>query len=181
MVQKTFILRKENDEYFIVDENNKNKVLKCPECILTGFDSLQGKYVNADTFINSKLVIALAGVTNHLNKVDEDAFNRNSVLKYIIPTQEILDKTPGLNKIYSVREYEKYHTIKMDRAVKNDDSSIYAYIDTMEGKIKCEFPTTDDIRLDAKRNNRSYWVDNYIITENNDTKLIKVKSELIEF
>ena len=157
MVQDSFKLVYDAGEYQL--ETANGDFMPCPECIIN--EALKGKYIRADRFIDCQLIIALAGVTNSLRMVDQSAFDRNSVLKKIYNMPADIDSAP--DEYESVQDYEKYHTIKVERDIKGDDNSLHAYITTSQGKLRVRFP--NDIRLDAKRNNRSYWVENYKIQE----------------
>lgn len=164
MVEKTFKFLRENNEFYLLDRDTDTR-LNCPTCLVenSSAEFLVGKYQYAkpEIFVNCDVRVALAGVTDSLRLVDEKAFNANSVLKKIIPADELIDKAPLPDDLESARDYEEYHIIRMDRDVKGDDDSIHAYITTVDGKLRVRFPK--DIRLDAKRNNRSYWVDSYKI------------------
>ena len=75
-------------------------------------------------------------------------------------TDTIDDTIDGF--LESVRDYEKYHTIEMDRDVVGNDNTIHAYIETpKDGKLRCRFDR--DVRLYAKRNNVRYWISDYKI------------------
>lgn len=185
MVTKGFNLLKENNEY-IIEEISTNERLTLPTCIA----ELKGRYngTTIDTFLNCTLVISLAGVTDSLNMVDNNAYDRNSVLKKIVPNRELLDKCPlpdeirgdEYNSDTTFYEYEKYHVIKMDRDVAGDDDTIHAYLETVDGKLRVRFP--NDIRLDAKRNNRKYWIDSYKIQDGSaGGKHVIPQSDIVEF
>lgn len=187
MVTKGFKLTKENGEYMIT-EISSNEQLKLPECI----EELKGRYpgTTIDKFIDCVLVISLAGVTDSLRMVEPNAYERNSVLKKIVPNSALSDQCPlpdeicgdEYNSDTTFYEFEKYHTIKMGRDVPGNDNSIHAYIETTSGKLRCQFPNKDDIRLDSKRNNRKYWVDEYkIASGSSGGQFVRITSEIIEF
>ena len=187
MVTKGFKLTKENGEYTIT-ELSSDKQMLLPECIA----ELKGRYneTTIDKFIDCVLVISLAGVTNSLRIVEHGAYDRNSVLKKIVPNTELSDQCPlpdeicgdGYNSDTTFYEFEKYHVIRMGRDVAGDDTSIHAYIWTVNGKMRCQFPDKDDIRLDSKRNNRKYWVDEYTIdSSSSGGEFVRITSEIIEF
>lgn len=174
MVQDTFRFVYDNGTYQL--QNSNGDWLECPECIVN--EALKGKYVKADRFTDCKLVIALAGVTNSFRMVDRSAFDRNSVLKEILDMPADIDDAP--DSYESVQDYESYHTIKIERDIKGDDNSLHAYMKTTAGKLRVRFP--NDKRLDAKRNNRSYWCENYKIQDGSaGGKHVIPLSELVEF
>ena len=171
MVQRQFIFSKSNGQYELV---HNGETMAAPSIII---EQLKGKYPTtaADTFLGSTLTIALAGVTDSLRLVDNAAYDRNSVLKGIIFEQSLVDAAPLLQPEYSseadpddiVKYFERCHTIKMGRDVNGNDDTIHAYIfygqsaGDRDTKIRCRFP--NEVRLDAKRNNRKYWVEKYSI------------------
>ena len=111
----------------------------------------------------STIQIALAGVTDSLNEVDTYSFLNRSVLKTfdLKPSGTIDDEIEDY--LHSVKEYEKYHTIYMDRDKEGNDNSIHAYIETPKnGLLRSTFDK--DLRLNAKRNNIKYWIDDYKIS-----------------
>ena len=187
MVTKGFKLTKENSEY-VITEISTNKQLKLPECI----KELKGRYKDTtiDKFIDCILVISLAGVTNSLRVVEPMAYEKNSVLKKIVPNIGLTDQCSlpeeicgdGYNSDTVFHEFEKYHTIRMGRDTRGDDNSIHAYLETVNGRLRCQFPNKDNIRLDSKRNNRKYWVDEYkIASGTSGGEFVKIISEIVEY
>ena len=161
MVQKIFTLQKSdtsaNGWNIEVDEIS----IQLPDNI---YDELQGKYISSDEMLEkiSTIQIALAGVTDSLNEVDTYSFLNRSVLKTfdLKPSGTIDDEIEDY--LHSVKEYEKYHTIYMDRDKEGNDNSIHAYIETPKnGLLRSTFDK--DLRLNAKRNNIKYWIDDYKI------------------
>ncbi len=157
MVQKEFKLVKDAGEYKL---EYAGEFYPCPKCLE---DDLKGRYVTIERFVDSNLVIALAGVTDSLRMVDQDAFDRNSVLKEIRNVPEAKGGIAGVDSYDDVRDFEKYHIVRVERDIKGDDDSLHAYMETAEGKMRVRFP--NDARLDAKRNNRYFWVENYKIQD----------------
>lgn len=170
MVQRQFKLVRNGD--YLLQYNLDEFIV--PECIKEQLKGKSGK-TTIDTFINCDLTIALAGVTDSLRMVDQRAYDNNSVLKGIVFKQSLIDDAPLLNTDYNseidpediVKYFERCHTIKMGRDIQGNDNTIHAYIyygetaGDKDTKIRCRFP--NDIRVDAKRNNRSYWVEKYSI------------------
>lgn len=144
-----------------IEDNKSGVVLDMPSICIEDFD-LGGKVVRfADMYKKmSTIRIALAGVTNSLNVIDYNYFDRNSVFKSfgLAPSGTIDDSIDGY--LENAAQYEAFHTIYMDRDVSGNDNSIHAYIYTpTDGPLRCKFDKA--IRLEAKRNNVTYWVDDY--------------------
>ena len=171
MVQRIFKLQKSTTSatgWEIVDQDS-GKVLDLPSIVVDTLN--EGKYIRANQMLDmiDTMQIALAGVTDSLNlSPDLDQaraeiyLDRNSVLKtFGLKKNGTIDDTIDFY-LTSVKEYEKYHTLKMDRDVSGDDSTIHAYIEVPNvGKIRSRFSKQDGIRLDSKRNNIDYWVADY--------------------
>lgn len=154
------------------------KDLDVPLCIISAFNN-SSKRTNWPKMVNriSSIRLAVAGVTNSLNKAFDDEksdryYHENSVLKsFGVQGNDIDDIITGY--LESPAEYAKYHTIFMERDIPGDDSSIHAYIYTPEfGKMKCEFD--ESLILESRQNNVTYWVDKYTIeTDQNGNKIVK--------
>ena len=163
-----------------IEDTASGKVLALPEICLEDLDT--GKYINASEILEKidTIQIALAGVTDSLNVVDEYSLKRRSVIKtFSLKPNNTIDDT--INKyIESIKEYESYHTIYMDRDVDGNDNTIHAYIETPnDGKLRCTFDKA--IRLEAKRNNIKYWVDDYKIDAgSNGGKFVRPSGTPIE-
>lgn len=165
MVQRIFELRPSTTSvtgYEIVDTAS-GTVLDLPEICV---EDLNGKYIKSDDMLKKikTMQIALAGVTDSLKQISEDlvSFQRRSVLKtFMLHSSGTIDDTIT-DPIESVKEYETYHTIIMDRDKSGDDGSIHAYLMTpTQGRLRCKFDKS--VRLHAKRNNIKYWIDDYKI------------------
>lgn len=181
MVKDEFTVSRDGTGWTIT-ANTSGKSLQLPSCI---YEKLNGKYITADEFLDKieTLVIALAGVTNSLNTTDAYSLDRRSVLCEI-------RLRSGLNSaddfivqtMTSVEDYEKYHTIFMGRDKKGDDNSIHAYLFVpIYGELRCRFNNSDGFRLNAKRNNITYWIDDYKIEEGtNGGKYVIPKGTPIE-
>ena len=139
------------------------EVLEMPSII---YDSLTGNYIDSEEILDriETLQIALAGVTNSLARIPEHdySYDRRSVLKtFSLKDNGTIDDTIDFY-LESIAEYEKLHTIYMDRDRDGDDNTIHAYICTpKDGLLRSVFDK--DIRLEARRNNIKYWVDDYTI------------------
>lgn len=170
MVERVFKIYKSDGAstgYEIVDQES-NKTLDLPEVCK---NNLKGKYIDSDTLIEkiSTAKIALAGVTDSLNIVDEYSLRYRSVIKSIgLKSNDTIDDTISDYIVYDgdpesiVKIYESYHTIYMDRDIAGNDKSIHAYINTpKDGRLRCVFDKS--IRINAKRNNIKYWVEDYKI------------------
>lgn len=166
MVQKIFNIERDTDSangWCLFDGETDTK-LNMPQCI---YEAFTGKYISADELLNkvSTVQIALAGVTNSLRVVDPVSLDRRSVLK----TFALNGCSCGIDDeideyLTSPAEYEKHHIIYMDRDTDGNDKSIHAYIETPKnGKLRCQFKDDNDVRLNAKRNNIKYWIDDYKI------------------
>lgn len=164
MVQRIFKVQKSASSVtgWELEDQSTGEILDLPEVIIE--DLNLGKYVSASEMLAKidTMQIALAGVTDSLNMVDEYSFRHRSVLKTfsLKSSGTIDDSIDGF--LTSVAEYEELHTIFMDRDVDGNDGSIHAYIYTpRDGKLRCTFDKS--IRVNAKRNNIKYWVDDYKI------------------
>lgn len=166
MVQKIFKVNESvmSDNGWCIEDTESGIILNMPECI---YEEMNGKYIKANDMLQlvDTLQIALAGVTNSLNIVTNHAvsFERRSVLKSIRLKTNLDTIDDEINHdLESVNEYEKYHTIYMDRDTADNDKTIHAYIETPNnGRVRSQFDK--DIRVEAKRNNIKYWVEDYII------------------
>lgn len=165
MVQRIFKVAKSTDSStgWTIEDQSSGTVLDLPEVCLD--DLSEGKYLDADAMLNKidTMQIALAGVTDSLRIVDDYSFRHRSVLKTfgLQSNGNSVDDSIDFF-LESVKDYEKYHTIYMDRDKAGDDNSIHAYIETpKDGRLRCTFDRS--IRLDAKRNNIKYWTDDYKI------------------
>ncbi len=168
MVQRIFTAQRSSDSatgWKLVDTQDQDHVVDLPSYI---FEVLEdGVYIkDANIMLDkiSTLQIALAGITDGFNIVDQFSFDRRSELKsFGLKPNGTIDDTIDFY-LKSVKEYEKFHTLKMDRDIKGDDDSIHAYIETpTEGRIRSRFSKQNGIRLDSKRNNIDYWLDDYKI------------------
>jgi hypothetical protein len=164
MVQRIFKVSKSTTSQngWEIEDQASGEILDLPEICYE--DLSLGKYIDADILLDKieTMQIALAGVTDSLRMVDEYSFRNRSVLKTfgLKKTGTIDDEIDGF--LESISDYEKYHTIEMGRDKAGDDDSIHAYIETpKDGKLRCTFDRS--IRLNAKRNNIKYWVDDYKI------------------
>lgn len=164
------------------------KILPLPDCI---YNSLKGKYMSAEEMAKriKTMQIAVAGVTDSLNTVDIYSFLNRSVLKSftINPTNSVdqnIDIVSAYDDGYEIgiRNYEKYHIVKMGRDVPGNDKTIHAYIETpKDGKLRCTFAKQGDVRLDAKRNNIDYWLEDYTIDAGSQGgKFVRPTSQAIE-
>lgn len=165
-----------------IEDTMSGVVLDMPECI---YEEMKGKYITSDEMLNKvdTLLIALAGVTDSLNPVigQEISFERRSVLKSIRLKDNLSTIDDTIDKdLESVTEYEKYHTIYMDRDIQDNDNSIHAYIETPNnGIVRSQFDKS--VRLEAKRNNIKYWVDDYeIATDSAGKVFIRPISQPVE-
>jgi hypothetical protein len=183
MVQRIFKVAQDSSAAtgWSITDTYTGTVLELPEVVFEELD--KGKYVDADEMLGKieTVQIALAGVTDSLRMVDEYSFRHRSVMK-----------TFGLKKqgnsiddsidffLESVTDYEKYHTIEMGRDKPGDDTSIHAYIETpKDGKLRCTFDKS--VRLNAKRNNIKYWVEDYKLSEgSNGGKFIRPIGDPVE-
>lgn len=152
----------DSDTRWKIEDVSSGIILDLPKVC---FDDLNtGKYIKGMDMLNKidTVQIALAGVTDSLNIVDMYSFKFRSVLKtFNLKKNDTIDDTIS-DFMHSVKEYESYHTIYMDRDKAGDDKSIHAYIKTPnDGTLRCIFDKS--IRLNAKRNNIKYWVFDYKI------------------
>ena len=164
MVQRIFKVSKSFDSNtgWDIEDQASGDVLELPEIVYKDLDS--GKYITANEILEriDTIQIALAGVTDSLNIVDEYSFRHRSVLKtFGLKSNSTIDDS--IDKyLESIKEYEQYHTIYMDRDIEGNDNSISAYIDTYKhGKLRCMFDKAS--RLNAKRNNIKFWLNDYKI------------------
>ena len=182
MVQRIFKVRTSTTSStgYEIEDTASGTVLDLPEVCIEDLDT--GKYLNADQMISKidTMQIALAGVTDSLNMVDEYSFRQRSVLKTfgIAKNGTIDDEIDGF--IETVKDYEMYHTIEMGRDTAGDDNTIHAYLYTpKDGRLRCVFDKS--IRLNAKRNNIKYWVDDYKIDSgSNGGKFVRPIGQPIE-
>ena len=183
MVQRIFKVAQDSSSAtgWTITDTSTDIVLELPEVVFEELDN--GKYVDADELLGKieTVQIALAGVTDSLRMVDEYSFRHRSVMK-----------TFGLKKqgnsiddsidffLESVTDYEKYHTIEMGRDKPGDDTSIHAYLETpKDGRLRCTFDKS--VRLNAKRNNIKYWVEDYKLSEgSNGGKFIRPIGDPVE-
>lgn len=152
--------------------NDSNVVFDMPANV---YDAFNGKYIRSDDLLSKvkTIRVAVAGCTDSFRSVNEAAFDRNSVIKTftlkngVNAVDDMIDfciDVPDGDDVRgaAAKEYEKFHLIKMGRDIDGNDGSIHAYVQTpKDGKLRCQFPK--DVRLDAKRNNIKYWVDDYRI------------------
>lgn len=163
MVQKIFKVEKSQTSStgWEIIAQDTGEVLDLPSICV---EDLAGKYISSDSMLEKidTVQIALAGVTNSLNVVDAYSLDRRSVIKtFSLKPNGTIDDTIDFF-IESVKDYEQFHTIYMDRDKAGDDGSIHAYLDTpKDGKLRCVFDR--DSRLNAKRNNIKYWVEDYAV------------------
>ena len=135
------------------------------------YEELAGKYLDSEKMIDriKTITIALAGITDNFNIVDDLSYNRRSVIKSFTLNDTDNDVDTALDYFENTKEYEKYHTVFMDRDTAGNDNSIHAYIETpVNGILRASF--SKDVRLNAKRNNIKYWVENYSIISNDGSK-----------
>lgn len=164
MVQKIFKVQRSQTSPtgWEIEDSSSGKVLDLPEVCMEDLDT--GKYIKNSQMLEmiETAQIALAGVTDSLNIVDDYSFRHRSVLKtFGIKKNGTVDDTID-GFLENVQEYESYHTIYMDRDKAGDDGSIHAYLQTpKDGILRCVFDKS--VRLDAKRNNIKYWIDDYKI------------------
>ena len=164
MVQKIFKVQRSQTSQsgWEIEDTSSGKVLDLPDVCMEDLD--QGKYMKNSQMLEKieTAQIALAGVTDSLNIVDDYSFRHRSVLKtFGLKKNGTIDDTID-GFLENVQEYESYHTIYMDRDKAGDDGSIHAYLQTpKDGILRCTFDKS--IRLDAKRNNIKYWVEDYKI------------------
>lgn len=189
MVAETFNVIKDSSATYgwkIESVNDSNIIFDIPENV---YDAFGGKYIDADEMLDrvSTIRVAIAGHTNSFREVDHRAFDRNSVIKTFTLKTGINTIDDTIDSYITVpdgddvigaaaKEYEKFHIMKMDRDIDGDDDSIHAYIQTpADGKLRCIF--AKDIRLDAKRNNIKYWIDDYrIASGSNGGKFVRIIS-----
>lgn len=171
MVQKIFKISRSNTAqsgFEIITDSIDNPMDFPIVCL----NDLEGKYLSAEEMIDKidTIQIALAGVTDSLNIVDNYSYEHRSVIKSIIlkkdgtinDTIDIIKSNSESEPESIIKNYEKYHTIVMDRDTEGNDNTIHAYIETPnDGRLRCTFDKS--IRLNAKRNNIKYWIDDYKI------------------
>lgn len=181
MVQRIFKVRRSSESMtgWQIEDQMSGQVLDLPEVCC---EDLKGKYMAAEDMLAKidTMQIALAGVTDSLNMVDEYSFQHRSVLKtFGLQNQGTIDDTID-DYLTSVAEYEKYHTIYMDRDKAGDDSSIHAYLETPKnGRLRCVFDKS--VRVNAKRNNIKYWIDDYKIDAgSNDGQFVRPLGQPVE-
>lgn len=164
MVQRIFKVNKSvtSSTGWEIEDQTSNIILDLPEIVYEDLNI--GKYIKADDLLAKidTMQIALAGVTDSLNIVDDYSLKRRSVIKtFSLKANSTIDDTID-EYITSVNMYESYHTIYMDRDTAGNDNTIHAYIDTPKhGKLRCMFDKS--ARLNAKRNNIKYWIEDYKI------------------
>lgn len=119
------------------------------------------------------ITATLYAISNELYVDNQDVYNEDSVIESftINPIAGSIDEAFKGVEFESVKDYEKYHIIKMGRDVAGNDSTIHAYIETpKDGRLRSLFDRSvkiDDtnIRTFAKRNNIQYWVEDYRVEE----------------
>lgn len=164
MVQRIFKVSKSINSTtgWEIEDISTGIILNLPEIVYEDLD--EGRFYSADEMLEKidTLQIALAGVTDSLNIVDEYSLRNRSVLKtFGLKKNDTIDDTIDFY-IESVKQYESFHTIEMDRDKAGNDNSIHAYINTPhDGRLRCQFDKS--IRLNAKRNNIKYWINDYKI------------------
>lgn len=164
MVQKIFKVMRSSTAPcgWEIEDQSTGEVLDLPEVCYEDLDL--GKYISASEMLEriETMQIALAGVTDSLSMVDEYSYRHRSVLKtFSLKKSDTIDDTID-TYLESVKDYEALHTIFMDRDVDGNDGTIHAYLYTpKDGKLRCTFDKS--VRLNAKRNNIKYWVDDYKI------------------
>lgn len=152
------------------------------------YEDLAGKYLSSEDILEKveTVSIALAGITDSYNMVDPYSYDRRSVIKTIKliggtgTIDDLLTEPIEVDEYKKIYDYEKYHTVIMGRDVAGDDTSIHAYIETPNaGKLRCVF--SRGVRVDAKRNNIKYWIDDYQIDEGtNGGKYVRPLTDPIE-
>lgn len=164
MVQRIFKVQRSQTSItgWEIEDVSSGKILDLPDVCMEDLDL--GKYIKNSQMLEmvETIQIALAGVTDSLNIVDDYSFRHRSVLKtFGLKKNDTIDDTID-GFLENIQEYESYHTIYMDRDKTGDDDSIHAYLQTPgDGILRCIFDKS--IRLNAKRNNIKYWIDNYKI------------------
>lgn len=164
MVQRIFKVQRSQTSLsgWEIEDSSSGKVLDLPDVCMEDLDA--GKYMKNSQMLEmiETVQIALAGVTDSLNITDDYSFRHRSVLKtFKLKKNETIDDTID-GFLENVQEYESYHTIYMDRDKAGDDKSIHAYIQTpKDGILRSTFDKAS--RLNAKRNNIKYWIDDYKI------------------
>lgn len=158
MVQKIFnvVAADVENGYMLVDKINPNKFLPIPTVVM---EDLTGKYMAAQDILAKidTIQIALAGVTDSLNIVDNVSLMRRSVVKTFAlkPSDTIDDEIEGY--IESIDQYEQYHTIRM---IRDENRNIKAVIThPTRGDMPVKFD--ESLMLNARRNNIKYWVNDY--------------------
>ena len=163
MVQRVFKVNKSTTSSNGWEIEFDGKILQLPDNI---YDELEGKYLDPDEILEKidTMQIAVAGVTDSLNIVDLYSMLNRSVLKTFGLKSNLGTIDDEIdNYLESIADYEKYHTIYMDRDIDGNDGSIHAYLETPKsGKLRVMFDKAS--RLNAKRNNIKYWIDDYNIS-----------------
>lgn len=165
MVQRIFKVQRSQTSQngWEIEDTSSGTILDLPDVVLEDLDE-GAKYVKNVQMLEKidTMQIALAGVTDSLRIVDDYSFRNRSVLKTLgLKKNDTIDDTID-GFLESVKEYESYHTIYMDRDKAGDDGSIHAYLQTpKDGILRCKFDRS--IRLEAKRNNIKYWIEDYKI------------------
>ena len=164
MVQRIFKVQRSatSPSGWELEDTGSGKILDLPDVCIEELD--EGKYMKNSQMLGKieTIQIALAGVTDSLNIVDDYSFRHRSVIKtFKLKKSDTIDDTID-GFLENVKEYESYHTIYMDRDKVGDDGTIHAYIQTpKDGILRSRFDKS--IRLNAKRNNIKYWIDDYKI------------------
>ena len=147
-----------------IEDQASGTVLDLPESVKEVLTE-GAKYLKDADFILDRIEtmqIALAGVTDSLNIVDQYSLEHRSVLKtFGLKNNGTIDDEIDFY-LESIKEYENFHTLRMDRDVPGDDTLIHAYVETpKDGRIRSRFSNKDGIRLDSRRNNITYWLNDY--------------------
>lgn len=162
MVQRIFTVERSIDSANGWAINYDDNILDLPNNI---YNELNGKYMKADDMLEliDTMQIAVAGITDSFRIVDEYSMLNRSVLKTFCLMSDLGTIDDEIDEyLESVKDYEKYHTIEMGRDIDGNDDSIHAYIETPKnGRLRATFDRS--IRLNAKRNNIKYWLDDYDI------------------
>ena len=165
----------------IIESTQTGKELDMPTSI---YDVLStGKYLKNGSIIDriGTIQAAIAGVTDSFNIVDEYSMMNKSILKTFsaIPANGIDAASAFENRYFaSVQEYEQFHIIDMERDIKSNDKSIHAYLTTLQGRFRVQ--CQKDIILNVKRNNISYWIEDYDYVVIEGDKFVLPKGKIIE-
>ena len=139
MVQRIFKVQRSQTSQngWEIEDTSSGTILDLPDVVLEDLDE-GAKYVKNVQMLEKidTMQIALAGVTDSLRIVDDYSFRNRSVLKtFGLKKNDTIDDTID-GFLESVKEYESYHTIYMDRDKAGDDGSIQKAIEAKFGPMK---------------------------------------------